>query len=79
MTLKVERSVLADRLNTGNKREQSRLTPRILIRAHSQLVLPFIEIRRSESGAGLQLGHGLESRIILGMLNVTSLFDKQRC
>lgn len=45
LTLKVEQSVLADRLNTGNRREESRLSPGILIGAHSQLVLPFVEIR----------------------------------
>ena len=43
MTLEVELSVLVDRFNTVNEREESRLTPRILARAHSQLVLPFIE------------------------------------
>ena len=45
MTWNGGQPVLADRLNAGSEREESRLTPRVLIRAHSQLVLPFVEIK----------------------------------
>lgn len=72
MTLKVE----ADGLDTEHEEKRvSRLTPRMLVRANGQLVLPFMEIRYSDSAAGFVVGAWV--RIILDMLNVGYLFDIQ--